>query len=67
MVFILQYEKRALGYSLFYKQDRQISIIKFFRYNLYITGSHFGERFTNVAQYGGGGELIDGKSEAGKI
>ena len=22
---------------------------KYYRYNLYITGSHFGERFTNIA------------------
>ena len=42
--------------SLLQAKYRQTLIIKCFRYNLYITGSHFGER-----------QLIDGKSEAVKI
>ena len=31
---------------------RQTLIIKCFRYNLYITGSHFGQQFTNIAKMG---------------
>ena len=27
-------------------------------YNLYITGSHFGERFSNIAKMGGGGGAV---------
>ena len=40
--------------SLFQAKYRQTLIIKCFRYNLFITGSHFGERFTNIAKMGGG-------------
>ena len=38
--------------SLLQAKYRQTLIIKCFRYNLYITGSHFGERFTNIAKWG---------------
>ena len=34
--------------SLLQVKHRQTSIIKCFRYYLYITDSHFGERFTNT-------------------
>ena len=40
--------------SLLQAKYRPTLIIKCFRYNLYITGSHFRERFTNIAKIGGG-------------
>ena len=40
--------------SLFQVKHRPTSIFKFFRYNIYITGSHFGRRFTNIAKMEGG-------------
>ena len=43
--------------SLLQAKHRQTSIIKCFRYNLYITGSHFGERYTNIAKMEGGGVI----------
>ena len=45
--------------SLLQAKYRQTLIIKCFRYNLYITCSHFGERFTYIAKMGGGGGVID--------
>ena len=51
MVFILQYKVP----SLLQEKHRQTSIMKCFRCNLYITGSHFGERFTKIVKMGGGG------------
>ena len=40
--------------SLLQAKYRQTLIIKCFRYNLFITGSYFGEWFTNIAKMGGG-------------
>ena len=43
--------------ALLREKHRQTSIIiKCFRYNLYIRGYYFGERFTNITKMGGGGE-----------
>ena len=41
--------------SLLQAKYRLTLIIKCFRYNLYIIGSHFGERFTNIAKMAMGG------------
>ena len=44
--------------SLLQAKHRQTSNIKGVRHNLYITGSHFGEWFTNIAKMGGGGGAV---------
>ena len=40
--------------SLLQAKYRQTLIINCFRHNLYVTGSHFGERLANIAKMGGG-------------
>ena len=52
--------------SLLQAKHRQTSITKCFRYSFYITGSHFGERFTDIAKIGGGNWYMPNQKRSDK-